>query len=252
MTEEHRRIVEKNINQLGGDADLQALTRMWIREVAPYKYTYNFAWLGVPIIQFPQDVHALQEICWNVRPEVIVETGVAHGGSLVFSASMLALLDLCEGISPDASVRKVIGIDIDIRPHNRSVLDAHPLRRWMELIEGSSISRDMVGKLRSFGAGTLRTLVILDSNHTHDHVLEELNIYSPLVSAGSYCIVFDTAIEDMPERFFSDRPWGPGNSPKSAVHAFLKDHPEFEIDRSIPDKLQITVAPDGYLKRVRP
>lgn len=213
------------------------------------QYSYNFSWLGRPIIQYPQDVVAFQEVVTRVRPDVILETGIAHGGSLALSASLLCLLDVTEGLDPRQSPRKVVGVDIDIRPHNRQALDEHPLRFKMELIEGSSIEPEIIQQVRSHADGVDRVLVSLDSNHTHEHVLAELNAYADLVSVGSYCIVFDTVIEDLPAGSFPDRPWDVGNNPKTAVYEWLKSHPEFEIDKDIDNKLLISVAPDGYLRR---
>jgi cephalosporin hydroxylase len=255
--EEFQREVEKNINGLVEDNDLQALSRLWIREATPHKWSYNFSWFGRPAIQLPNDGWALQELVWQIRPDLIIETGIAHGGSLIYSASLLALLDMCDAtergemLDPRKPKRKVLGIDIDIRAHNREAIEEHPLFPRIEMIEGSSIADDTIGKVKEVASGYERILVCLDSNHTHDHVLAELEAYAPLVSKGSYCIVYDTLIEDMPARLSGDRPWGPGNSPKSAVHAFLKANTGFEIDRRIDRKLQITVAPDGFLKRVR-
>ncbi len=214
------------------------------------RYSYNFSWLTRPIIQYPQDIVAFQELVSQVKPDLILETGIAHGGSLVLSASLLCLLDVMEGLDPRQSPRKVVGVDIDIRPHNRKALDEHPLRFKMELIEGSSIDPGIIQQVRSHADGVERVLVSLDSNHTHEHVLAELNAYADLVSVGSYCIVFDTVVEDLPAGSFPDRPWDVGNNPKTAVHEWLKSHPEFEIDKKIDNKLLISVAPDGYWKRV--
>lgn len=215
------------------------------------QYSYNFAWLGRPIIQYPQDIVAFQEIVARVRPDLIVETGIAHGGSLVLSASLLCLLDVMDGIDPRQSSRKVVGVDIDIRPHNRKALDDHPLRYKMELIEGSSIDSDVILQVRSHADSFDKVLVSLDSNHTHEHVMAELNAYADLVSVDSYCIVFDTVIEDLLGGSFPDRPWDVGNNPKTAVYEWLKSHPEFAIDKDIDNKLLISVAPDGYLKRIK-
>ena len=214
------------------------------------RYSYNFSWLSRPIIQYPQDIVAFQELVSEARPDLILETGIAHGGSLVLSASMLCLLDVMEGLDPRQSPRKVVGVDIDIRPHNRKALDEHPLRFKMELIQGSSIAPEIIQQVRSHADGVDRVLVSLDSNHTHEHVLAELNAYADLVSVGSYCIVFDTVVEDLPAGSFPDRPWDVGNNPKTAVHEWLKTHPDFEIDKDIDNKLLISVAPDGYLKRI--
>jgi len=246
----------RNVEGMGNDQALQALANAWFNGVAPYKYSYNFAWMGRPIIQIPQDVSAMQEIIWSVRPDLIIETGIAHGGSLIFSASMLALLDMVDAIEanttmdPRQSKRKVLGIDIDIRANNRSAIETHPMASRIQMLQGSSIAADVVGQVKSIAAGYERVLVCLDSNHTHDHVLAELEAYAPLTSVGSYCVVFDTLVEDLPADMFLNRPWGPGNNPKTAVWKYLESHPEFEIDKSIQNKLLITVAPDGYLKRL--
>ena len=220
------------------------------------KYSYNFFWQGRPIIQYPQDMVAMQELIWQVKPDLIIETGIAHGGSLIFSASMLALLDYCDAVEQSSTLdpanpqRRVLGIDIDIRAHNRAAIEAHPMANRIDMIQGSAIAPEIIEQVHAKAAGHQRILVCLDSNHTHAHVLAELEAYAPLVTPGSYCVVFDTIIEDMPADMFPDRPWGPGDNPKTAVHQYLKDHPEFEIDKQIDHKLLISVAPDGYLKRV--
>jgi cephalosporin hydroxylase len=212
----------------------------WINATAPFRYTYNFEWLGRPIIQFPQDMVAMQEIIWRVRPDVVVETGVAHGGSLVFYASLLELLG-GSGI--------VVGIDVEVRPHNRDAIEQHPLARRIRLVEGSSTDDSTLAQVRSLIPAGARVLVALDSNHTHQHVLRELQLYSPLVTPGSYLVVFDTIVEDMPEDSFPDRPWGRGDNPATAVREFLASAPDFSVDREVEDKLLITVAPGGYLRR---
>lgn len=210
------------------------------------KYSYNFSWLGRPIIQYPQDIVALQEIIWATQPDLIIETGIAHGGSLIFSAAMLELNAACGG-NGDA---QVLGIDIDIRAHNRAAIEAHPMSKRITMLEGSSVCRDIVAQVHARAAEKEAVLVCLDSNHAHEHVLAELDAYAPLTSVGSYCVVFDTVIEDLPAGLFPDRPWDKGDNPKTAVHQWLKRHPEFEIDKAMNDRLLITAAPDGYLKRV--
>lgn len=245
--EQFQKEVAQNIDGLVKDTDVQALSRVWLREITPHKYPYNFTWLGRPVIQLPQDILAMQELIWSIQPDLIIETGIAHGGSLIFSASMLELNAACGG-PRDATV---LGIDIDIRAHNREKIEAHPLAKRISMLQGSSIAPETIAKVKAAAQGKQRILVCLDSNHTHDHVLAELQAYAPLTTVGSYCVVFDTLIEDMPASMFGDRPWGPGNSPKTAVHEYVKAHPEFEIDRRLDNKLLITVAPDGYLKRVR-
>jgi cephalosporin hydroxylase len=255
--DEFKRAGVDEISAMGRDRDLIQATRSWMNSANAAKYSYHFEWQGRPIIQYPQDMVAMQELIWQVKPDLIVETGIAHGGSLIFSASMLALLDMCDAIEagkkidPNVSARKVLGIDIDIRSHNRAAIEAHPMASRIGMIEGSSVAPETITRVRKFAVAYRRVLVCLDSNHTHDHVLAELQAYASLASVGSYCVVFDTVIEDFPQEMFSDRPWGPGNNPKTAVHEFLKSHPEFEIDKSIDNKLLVTVAPDGYLKRVR-
>lgn len=230
------------IAKMGTDLDLHASSLDWLIKSSRHQYTYHFRWMGLPIIQMPQDILAMQELIWEIKPDAIVETGIARGGSLIFYASMLHLLDN-GGI--------VVGVDIDIRAHNRSAIEAHPMARYVRMVEGSAIDETIVAKVKELIAGRKRVLVSLDSMHSHAHVLEELRLYSPLVTAGSYLVVFDTAIEQMPEDFFQDRPWGKGDNPWTAVHAFMKTSDRFEIDASIADKLQLTVAPDGFLRCVK-
>ncbi|HRN27607.1 MAG: cephalosporin hydroxylase family protein [Ignavibacteriaceae bacterium] len=208
-------------------------------------YSYNFSWLGRPIIQYPQDIVAVQEIIWQVKPDLIIETGIAHGGSLILSASLLSLLEIFGEIEQGL----VVGIDIDIRQHNRIEIEKHPVSKKIKMIEGSSISVDIISEIAEIVKSKKRIMVLLDSNHTHQHVLEELKLYSPFVSKGSYLVVFDTIVEDLPENLIKDRPWGKGNNPKTAVWEFLKNNKDFEIDTEIVNKLLITVAPDGYLKK---
>ena len=246
---------DEEVKRQGENDVVHEMTRVWIEKTSYLKYSYHFEWLGRPIIQYPQDIVAMQEIIWQIKPDLIIETGIAHGGSLVFSASMLALLDMADAIEqgttfdPRQSRRKVLGIDIDIRPHNREAIESHPMFSRIQMIQGSSIDPEIIDRVHRIAADHSRVLVCLDSNHTHAHVLAELEAYAPLVSKGSYCVVFDTIIEDMPADMFPDRPWGLGNNPKTAVWEYLKDHPEFEIDKSIEHKLLITVAPHGFLKK---
>lgn len=237
--------VAGNIEALQADADLQALSRIWVREITRYKYAYNFTWMGRPIIQFPQDMMAMQEILWTVRPDVVIETGVAHGGSILYYASLLELFG-----KPDACV---IGVDIEIRPHNREAIEKHPMAHRVKLIEGSSIHPDTLQAVYEAlpkPPDQINAVIVLDSNHTHEHVLEELRLYSSLVKKDSYIVVFDTIIEDMPEDIIRswNRPWQKGNNPKTAVHAFLAENNRFTIDKALESKLLITVGPDGYLK----
>lgn len=251
-----RREQAQRIEQYSQDAAFTALSRDWLQASMQRQYVYNFDWLGRPIIQYPQDMVAMQELVWRVRPDLIIETGIAHGGSLVLSASLLALLDMCDAIEtgtqldPRQSKRKVLGVDIDIRAHNREAIETHPMASRIAMIQGSSIAPDVVEQVRHFAQGYSRVMVCLDSMHTHAHVLAELEAYAPLVTPGSYCVVFDTFVEDMPPGFFADRPWDVGDNPKTAVGAWLPGHPEFEVDASMQAQLQVTVAPHGFLRRV--
>jgi cephalosporin hydroxylase len=229
------------VEQMGTNPRLRQLSLEFIRETLAFKYSYGFSWLGRPIIQFPQDVLAVQEIIWRVQPDLIIETGVAHGGSLILSASILELIGRGQ----------VLGIDIEIRPHNREALASHPLAHRISLIEGSSTDQEIAQRVKEAAAGKHTVLVLLDSNHTHEHVLAELKLYAPLVSIGSYIIVFDTIIEDLPEDAFPDRPWGKGNNPRTAVWKFMDENDVFIYDREVEHRLLITVAADGYLRRVR-
>lgn len=237
------------------DTAFKDLSRQWLQTSMDKKYVYNYDWLGRPIIQYPQDMVAIQELVWTVRPDLIIETGIAHGGSLILSASLLAMLDMCDAIDsgstidPRQSARKVIGIDIDIREHNRAAIEAHPMASRIQMVQGSSIAPDVVAQVRAAAQGYKKVMVFLDSMHTHDHVLGELEAYAGLVSPGSYCVVFDTFVEDMPPQFFADRPWDVGNNPKTATRQWLASHPDFSVDRSMESRLMVTVAPEGFLKR---
>ena len=224
----------------GQDKDLKALAQEFYNQSAKHKYTYHFSWMGRPIIQLPQDMMAMQEIIWQVKPDLVIECGIAHGGSIIYYASLLELQGHGE----------VLGIDLDIRPHNREAIESHPMAKRIKMIEGSSIDPAIAAQVQAAAKGK-KVILVLDSNHTHDHVLEELRLYAPLVSVDSYCVVMDTVVEDMPADFFPDRPWGPGDNPKTAVWKYLEENRDFEIDARIHSKLLITVAPDGYLRRVR-
>ena len=237
----------REITIQGEDNRLVKVSMAWMDQANACKYSYHYEWLGRPIIQYPQDIIAMQELIWSIKPDLIFETGIAHGGSLIFSASMLELNAACGG--PQNA--EVLGVDIDIRAHNREALEAHPMFKRITMIQGSSIAPDIIEQVKAKAANKQRILVCLDSHHTHDHVLAEMEAYAPLTSVGSYCVVFDTIIEDMPAEMFPDRPWGLDNNPKTAVWEYLKTHPEFEVDKQMDHKLLISVAPEGYLKRVR-
>ena len=233
--------VRDNIDGLRADASVRQATLDWVAAIAPHNYTYNFTWLGRPVIQFPQDLAALQEIIWDTRPSLIIETGIAHGGSLIFHASILQLL---------GNDGRVLGIDIDIREHNRAEIESHPMFERIELIQGSSTDATIAAQAAEAAATAERVMVVLDSNHTHAHVLRELELYAPLVTKGCYLVVCDTLIEDMPAGSFPDRPWDKGDNPRTAVDTFLQTTDRFEVDTAIDAKLQISVAPGGYLKCV--
>lgn len=248
---------KKSIDAYANDAAFSRLSQDWLRESMHRRYVYNFDWLGRPVIQYPQDIVAIQEIIWTTQPDVVIETGIAHGGSLMLSASMLAMLDLCDAardgvmLDPRDPKRKVIGIDIDIRPHNRAEIERHPLSNRIQMFQGSSIEPETVSRVRDAIGEAARVMVCLDSMHTHDHVLAELEAYAPMVTRECYLVVFDSFVQNMPKHFFKDRPWDVGDNPMTALDEWLPAHPEFEMDRAMDTKLQITVAPNGYLRRVR-
>lgn len=257
MTPEQQFALERRerLAAYGQDAEFQALSRQWLQQSMAKKYVYNHDWMGRPIIQYPQDMVGIQELVWRVRPDLIIETGIAHGGSLILSASLLALLDMSDAIEagttidPRRSARKVIGVDIDIRAHNRAAIEAHPMASRIEMFQGSSVAEETVAQVRAAAQGYGKVMVFLDSMHTHAHVLAELEAYAGLVTPGSYCVVFDTFVDDMPAKFFPDRPWDVGDNPKTAVRQWLPAHPEFQVDRDMERQLMVTVAPEGFLRR---
>jgi cephalosporin hydroxylase len=224
---------DQRIKNQQTNIDLQSAVEKFTLETIKSQYSYNFSWLGRPVIQYPQDMMAMQEIIWKVKPDLIIETGIAHGGSLIGG----------DGI--------VVGVDIDIRPHNKLEIEKHPMSKRIKMIQGSSIDSNIVQEVSKYLVNKNKVLVILDSNHTHAHVLKELEYYSIMVSIDSYLLVFDTIVEDLPAEATFNRPWGKSNNPKTAVWEFLKSNDSFVVDRSIENKILVTVAPDGYLKRVR-
>jgi len=255
------------VQDYGLDQEWRRLSAAWLERAFARKYMYNFSWMGRPIIQTPVDMVAMQELIWQVKPDLIIETGIAHGGSLIMNASMLAQLDYCDAVEqgrpldPKATRRHVLGVDIDIRQHNLAAIQAHPMAHHIRMIQGSSVSAEIIAQVHALARGYKRVLVCLDSNHTHAHVLAELDAYAPLTSAGSYCVVFDTIVEDLPADAFPDRPWKPGNNPKTAVREYLHslDHQHknaadgqrlfLKIDHALEHKLMLSVAPEGYLLR---
>jgi len=236
------------INKYKQDENLQSFNRQLLNKMNWGEYAYNFSWFGRPIIQIPQDTMTFQEMIWEVRPDLIIETGIAHGGSLVFSASMLALLETFGMVDNPL----VLGIDIDIRPHNRKAIEEHPSHKWIKMIEGSSIDPLIVSQVAEISAGKQRVMLFLDSNHTHEHVLKELNAYANLVSIGSYVVVLDTGIEDIDPSVIADgRPWCKGNSPKSALNEFMVNNENFRLDDFYHEKAWVTSASNGFIKRVK-
>lgn len=248
MHEQFRMECLKELERQGADKEARRLSDAWISYPGLNRYSYNFSWMGRPIIQYSQDIIAMQELVHTTQPDLIIETGIAHGGSLIFYASLLELNALC-GCQQNFHV---LGIDIDIRAHNREAIETHPIfrRGHITMFEGSSIETAMVERVQKFAAPYKRIMVLLDSNHTHDHVLAELEAYAPLVATGSYCVVFDTVVENMQADSFPDRPWGKGNNPMTAVNTYLAAHHEFVTDSIMDAKLLISVAPKGYLKRI--
>ncbi len=227
----------------GKNENLLAAAKSFNTESNKAFYSYNFSWMGRPIIQYPQDMMAMQEIIWDIKPDLIIETGIAHGGSLIFYASILELL----------GKGRVLGIDIDIREHNRKEIEAHPMYRRIKMIQGSSLNQEVLEQVKEEAKDCNTILVCLDSNHTHEHVLQELNLYAPFVTAGSYIVVFDTIVEHLPDDYLPGRkrPWGVGNNPHTSVISFLEKNDSFVVDNAIDNKLLISVAPGGYLRRVK-
>ena len=238
---------KEKIENINKQYEQRELGYDFIKKTAGTNYTYNFSWLGRPIIQMPQDIVAIQELIWKTKPDLIIETGIAHGGSLIFSASMLTLLEACGEIKNG----KVLGVDIDIREHNKKLIQDHPMMKKITMIEGSSISEKIVEQVKNYADKYKNIMVVLDSNHTHDHVLSELEIYGPLVTKNNYCIVMDTIVEEMPKNSYPNRPWDVGNNPKTAIKKYLEKHSEFEIDEDVQNKILITSSPDGYLKKIK-
>ncbi|MCI9082440.1 MAG: cephalosporin hydroxylase [Lachnospiraceae bacterium] len=249
--EQFKEEVKQNIEKLGEDTQLRELSEQWFCKSMDDKYSYNFRWMGRPIIQYPQDIMAMQEIIWDVKPDLIIETGIAHGGSLIFYASLLTLL---------GNHGHVLGIDIDIREHNRTEIEHHPMFDKITMYEGSSIDKDMIQKVFEFAKDYQKILVVLDSCHTGSHVLEECRLYSPLVKQGSYLVVMDTcsemiyrrmkeANEELPEHLV--RPWKLGDNAMTGMQEFLKENDRFQIDTGIDHKLQISCAPNGYLQCIK-
>ncbi len=258
----------KTIASYNDDREWQDASARWVEMAFRRRYMYHFSWMDRPIIQIPSDMVAVQEVIWEVKPDLIIETGIAHGGSLIMSASMLALIDMAEAVEngtnvdPKKTKRHVLGVDIDIRDHNRAAIENHPMANWISMIQGPSLDHDVVAKVNDFAKNYERILVCLDSNHTHEHVLGELEAYAPLTSKGSYCLVFDSIVDDLPADMFPDRPWAPGDNPKTAIRDYLKlldgegrkavdgDRLELERNAQLEDKLMLSVAPEGYLRRV--
>jgi len=226
------------IKSMSNNKKFKEKTKAWFETSWKYEYQYHFRWLGLPILQYPQDIVATQELIWKVKPDLIIETGIARGGSIIYSASILELIGKGE----------VIGIDIDIRKHNRKLIEKHPMMKRITMIEGSSIDKKIINQVCKIANGKKKVMVFLDSNHSHKHVLAEMKAYSSLVKKGSYMIVFDTMIEDVPKDYFQNRPWNKGNNPKTAVIEFLKKNNRFKIDKKIDNKLMITANPSGFLK----
>lgn len=259
---------QKTINSYATDKPWRDLSLSWMHQAFTHRYMYNFDYLGRPIIQTPIDMVATQELIWDVKPDLIIETGIAHGGSLIMSAAALALVEYCEAVEKKEPLdtakpkRRVLGIDIDIRAHNRAAIESHPMANRIDMIQGSCLADDILSQVREHVGHAKKVMIFLDSNHTHEHVLRELELYAPLVSPGSYIVAFDSIVEDLPADASAGRPWGPGNSPKTAVHAYLDilktqgrkaldGKPlQFEIDSPRVEKLMLTNAPDGYLKRI--
>jgi len=239
--EEFKQERKQAIALMAQDQELKQKSIDWMIHADRYKYSYNFSWLGRPVIKLPADILALQEIIWNVKPDLIIETGIAHGGSIIFSASILEIIGKGE----------VVAVDIDIRAHNRREIEANPMMKRITMIEGSSVDPAIVNQIRQIASEKERVMVFLDSLHSHEHVLAECRAYADIVTPGSYMVVMDTYVELFPKGYFQNRPWDKGDNPMTAMQAFLKENPNYAIDREITDKLLISEGIDAYLKRLR-
>jgi cephalosporin hydroxylase len=229
----------------------------WMFDKTMWKYQYNFNWLNFPIVQYPQDVLAFQELIWYAKPDLIIETGVSQGGSVMFSASILAMIEYEEAyknntlLDPNNPNRMVLGIDIFLEEHTKKELENNALSKRIKILNGSSTDESIIKQVHEYSKNFNNIMVFLDSDHRCKHVLEELNNYASLVTIGNYCIVGDTIVEYMPEGAYVSRGWGRGNNPKNAVDLYLKENDLFEIDETIQNKLLITSCINGFLKRVK-
>lgn len=230
-----------NANQQSSDEDLQKLALNFLIASDKYAYGYQWSWLGLPMIQLPPDILVVQELIWETKPDLIIETGIAWGGSLVYYASILQLLE--HGA--------VIGIDVTIPQHNIDAIMNYPFSNRITLYQGSSTDPDIQNKVEQHIDKDTKVMVLLDSNHTHQHVLDELNYYANFVTQGQYLIVSDTIVEEIPKQDHRPRPWAPGNNPKTALSEYLKTNDRFEIDEYINNKLLTTFTPNGYLKCIK-
>jgi len=239
--EKFKEEVAQNIQAQGNNTEVKKAADSFMDASIRSRYSYNFTWLGRPIIQYPQDIIAIQEIIYRVQPDLIIETGIAHGGSLILHASICELIGKGE----------VLGVDIDIREHNKNEILNHRMSKRISMIQGSSITEETVKQVAAIANGKEKVLVILDSNHTHQHVLEEMKLYAPFVTKGSYLLVFDTIVEYLAEDIYTDRNWSVGDNPMTAVTEYLKTNDDFIIDKTVDNKLLISVAPNGYLQRIK-
>jgi cephalosporin hydroxylase len=225
---------------MAADPEVIAAVRTLNAKAFEYRYYLNFRWLGRPIVQYPQDIVALQEIVWDTRPTLIVETGVAHGGSLILYASLLQLMNL---------PGDVVGVEIELRPHNEKAIFEHPLSERIRVVKGSSTDPDVVAQVAEIASRHERVMIVLDSFHSHDHVAAELNAYAPLVTPGNYLIVMGTAVGDLPASLDIQRAWNHERNPKSALDEWLARGQPFDVDRGLTDRLILSDGPGGYLRR---
>ena len=247
IPEDYKKDIQERLLVSGSNDAVREVSKNLLNQMNWHKYAYNFSWFGRPVIQIPQDTITFQELIWDIQPDLIIETGIAHGGSLIFSASMMALLEVF-GLVKDPLV---VGLDIDIREHNKKAIEQHPASKWIRMIEGSSVDQNIISQVKEIAAHKKRVMLFLDSNHTHAHVLAELQAYSSLVTVGSFCVVLDTGIDDIdPTAIATGREWCKGNSPKSALNEFLLSNRNFIMDDYYHEKAWVTSAPGGFIKRI--
>ena len=240
--DEFRTLLNEEAAKMNRDASLSGEAKKVLSDADHYHWVHQTSWMGEPILNLPQDMFAMQEIIYRTRPDFIVESGVAWGGSLLFYSTLMEIL----------GGKLIIGIDVFIPDDLKERIGSHEkLSKRIRWINDSSTSEETLSKVKEIVGDSRKVLVFLDSDHTHEHVLTELNLYAPLIGKGQYIICGDTIVEDVPEQKHRPRAWGPGNNPKTALMSFLDQNDRFEVDQNLENKLLFTCNPGGYLKCIK-